>query len=292
MLRILLDEMRDFAKRFIILFCNTGKERNATLDFVREMQNRWGVEVIWLEYTRVPAIEIDPMVYPHPKSQKTVREQQEKGLDTHWFRVVNYETARRNGTRGPFDELLDWANVLPNIQARYCTVQMKVRTMMRYMFSLGCYEWVDHIGIRADEAHRALEIKANAPKYRPAVFPLISRGVTEKDVTRFWQGQDFDLQLQPHEGNCDLCFLKAKHKRLMLMRDNPGMADWWIEKERVFAGKATGDGAFFRIGQGYAKLLRKSVGFVHEEQTGLDFDIPCGCGDKGFVLNETENYEL
>lgn len=290
MLRLLLDEVRDFAHRFVILFCNTGKERDETLDFVREIQERWGVDVVWLEYTRVPAVEIDPMIYPHPRSQKTIREQQEKGLTTHWFKVVDFATARRSGTLGtPFDELLGWASVLPNVQARFCTVQMKVRTMMRYMFSRGVYEWVDHIGIRADEAHRALEIKANAPKYRPCVFPLIERGISEADVMEFWRGQPFDLHLQPHEGNCDLCFLKAKHKRLKLMRDNPSMADWWIEQERAFAGKASGDGRFFRVGQPYEKLLRKSVGFIHEEQG--DLDIPCGCGDKGFVLNETQNYE-
>ena len=34
-----------------VLFCNTGKEDNATLDFVNECSVRWGVEITWLEFT-------------------------------------------------------------------------------------------------------------------------------------------------------------------------------------------------------------------------------------------------
>lgn len=32
------------------LFANTGKEHPATLDFVRDCGERWGVPIVWLEY--------------------------------------------------------------------------------------------------------------------------------------------------------------------------------------------------------------------------------------------------
>ena len=34
-----------------VLFCNTGKEEEATLRFVRECGERWNVQIVWLEYT-------------------------------------------------------------------------------------------------------------------------------------------------------------------------------------------------------------------------------------------------
>lgn len=42
----------------------------------------------------------------------------------------------------------------------------------------------------------------------------------------------FDLKLQDWEGNCDLCFLKGQKKRIRIIRDNPALAQWWIDQER------------------------------------------------------------
>lgn len=294
MLRKLMDQYgAAFDKEFTITFCNTGKEFDATLDFVRDIGQKFGVEIIWLEYTRVPAIAIDPFIYPHKKSQKTVIEQQQRGETTHWFTLVDWNTARRNGTPNtPFDELLGWCNVLPNVRTRICSVQMKVRTMMRYLFSLGVYTWEDFIGIRADEAHRALEIQANCPKYIGLNFPLIDLSIGERDVLDFWSKQDFDLNLKSHEGNCDQCFLKRKSKRVQVARDHPQSVIWWEDWEKKFAAKEgiKGDGKYFRLNEPYA-----GIRFIAQNQRDLfedSEDIPCGCGDKGFVIAANEDSEL
>jgi hypothetical protein len=290
MLRLLLDQGGDYH----VLFCNTGKERDETLDFVHEIETRWSVPVVWLEYTRVPASSIDPTVYPHKKSQKTIREQQEAGLSTHWFKIASYETARRRlEPNTPFDELLSWSNVLPNLRSRMCSVQMKVRTMMRWLFSQGIYEWTDHIGIRADEAHRALEIQAHAPKYRECVFPLIDEKVTELDIFAFWAAQSFDLQLKSYQGNCDLCYLKARWKRVKVTRENPQAVEWWERQEATFAARPgiTGDGKFFRKGEPYAGIREAALEPLLFPDMN-DVDIPCGCADKGFVISEDINCEI
>lgn len=174
-----------------------------------------------------------------------------------------------------------------------CSVQLKVRTMMRYLFSQGIYEWTDHIGIRWDERHRAMEIQANCPSYRSCRFPLIERRVVETDVRRFWDAQSFDLQLDPLEGNCDLCFLKARYKRVEIARRDPGSLDWWERQETAFAAKpnVTGDGKFFRKGQPYS-YIRELANAPMLPFDGADTDMPCGCGDKGFVLSEQVNCEI
>jgi len=35
---------------YIVVFQNTGMERPETLDFVRDVGNNWGVDIVWLEY--------------------------------------------------------------------------------------------------------------------------------------------------------------------------------------------------------------------------------------------------
>lgn len=280
--------------RITVLFCNTGKEKNETLDFVHAVETRLGFPVVWLEYTRVPATPEVAAVYPHKRSQDTVLDQYRKGITTHWFKVCDYTTARRRDEENtPFDELLSWANVLPNVRNRMCSVQMKVRTMMRYLFSQGIYEWTDNIGIRADEADRALEIRANCPSYRHSAFPLIDAGITESDVLAYWASQDFDLQLESYQGNCDLCFLKARWKRIRVAREEPQALGWWLRQEATFASKPhmTGDGRYFRKGDPYAAIQ------VAAEHPMFNFEgngdeVPCGCADKGFALSEEINCEI
>lgn len=296
MLQLLLDgsASRD---AYTVLFCNTGKEKDETLDFVHNVETCWGIPVIWLEYTRVPATPEIAAIYPHKKSRDTVMAQYHDGLTTHWFKVCDYATARRRDHENtPFDELLSWANVLPNVRNRMCSVQMKVRTMMRYIFSRGIYRWTDNIGIRADEAHRAMEINANCPKYRRPNFPLIEAGITEPDVLAFWAAQDFDLQLESYQGNCDLCFLKARWKRVKIIREEPKSVKWWLEQESKFAVKPhiTGDGKFFRKGQPY-RDIELDAGYIDPQNSlfdSEDIDVPCGCADKGFVVSEDMNCEI
>lgn len=288
MLRVLLDEGYDL----IPMFCNTGKERNETLDFLHNIETLWNVPLVWLEYTRVPASHKIADIYPHPRSKQTVIEQMERGQLTHWFKVVDYTTAKRRTDEDiPFDELLRWANVLPNVRTRMCSVQLKVRTMMRFLFSQGIYEWTDNIGIRYDERDRSLEIMANCPSYRHCRFPLIDDRTTESDVMHFWKQQPFDLQLIPMDGNCDMCFLKAKHKRVDIARRDPQAVVWWEAQERRFAAKPEieGDGKYFRKGEPYADIRYLAE---HEQRLPLGEDIPCGCADKGFVVSEQINCEI
>jgi hypothetical protein len=186
MLRRLMDTEPDFDKRFLVVFENTGREHDATLDFVRDVEKHWGVRVIWLEYTQVPAIEIDPELVPEGRKRSNLIKQQEQGLSAHWFKEVNYETAARRGQRGPFDDLLEWANVLPNVQTRSCSVQLKIRTRDRYLRANGIGAFNSYIGIRADEAHRKLEILANIDKYETPVFPLIDGGIKKPEVNAWW----------------------------------------------------------------------------------------------------------
>jgi 3'-phosphoadenosine 5'-phosphosulfate sulfotransferase (PAPS reductase)/FAD synthetase len=244
----------------MVLFGNTGKERSETLDFIHEVETRWDVPVAWLEYRR--------------------------RNHAHEFERVTYETASRNGE--PFDQLLGFMNVLPNTRVRACTAELKIRTIKRYIQSLGHTTWFDAIGIRADEVHREAKVRAGCPKYITPLFPLIVGNVTEKEVMAFWAKQPFDLQLRQYEGNCDLCFLKSRGKIAAIMRDKPELAGWWIEKEREAKERfGEGGGSVFRADRpSYAHLFAQMK--EQPSMFGDEDQVQCACTDGGIIPEEVD----
>lgn len=281
MLRKLMDTWPDFSE-CITIFCNTGKERNETLDFVHEVETRWSVPVVWLEYHRVPAASIPAGIFPTPRRNANLAKAAAAGETTHWFRRVDYATASRNGE--PFDEMLEWASVLPNVTSRICSTQLKLRSVMRFLFSEGVREYSPVIGIRQDEEQRATEILGSCEKFEHPVFPLIDMGISESGVLKFWRNNNFDLRLKGYEGNCDLCFLKAKWKRILLVKENPGRVNWWKNWEAK--KNADGNGRFFRINEPFSLIEELAR---HSDDQGefcfsasSDKDIPCSCVEKAF----------
>jgi 3'-phosphoadenosine 5'-phosphosulfate sulfotransferase (PAPS reductase)/FAD synthetase len=219
-----------------VIFANTGKEEEATLKFVNDCSKHWNVEITWLEY-----IEID---------------------GEHSFKVVDYETASRNGE--PFEQIIKhFNNALPNGRARYCSANLKTRTFYRYLKSIGWEEWESFLGIRADEPKRVVKFRANPSpegKHETVYLPLAQANVSAKDVSNFWKQQDFDLGLpningKTMHGNCDLCMLKPKAQILSLIQEKPERALWWIKQEEEASKRCVGDGKFFAIDRpSYAQM--------------------------------------
>lgn len=213
------------ADRVKVIFTNTGKEREETLEFVNECAIRWGVPIIWLEYRcRWTGAPHDP---------------RNKIFDTgaHGFEEVNFRTASRNGE--PFDQVIEYFGFLPNRQADFCSHNLKTRTARRYCVEMGWKNWTTAIGIRADEQKRIL---TKQPRERYTVwYPLNEAGDTSLDISLFWRLQPFDLQLldidgETPTGNCDGCFKKSERKRAALARSEWWRAEWWAMKEREYGG--------------------------------------------------------
>lgn len=207
MLHQLLEANGGLPERVVVSFQNTGREMPETLDFVQEVGSRWGVDIVWLEYL--------PFA-PH-------------------FQRINHNSASREGE--PLEALIRKRSFLPNQNARFCTTELKVRTAKRYLRSLGWDYWTNCVGIRADEAHRS----TNPPKDRWKIWrPLVTAGVSKRDVAAFWRAQPFDLRLPNVKGNCwlgncDGCFLKSEANVAAFTRDFPNRATWWEQQEAYIA---------------------------------------------------------
>jgi hypothetical protein len=102
-------------------------------------------------------------------------------------------------------------------------------------------------------------------------MPLAKKAtqVTEPQIRAWWAKQPFDLSLRGHEGNCDLCFLKQERTLQRLIRDNPKMAAWWEEQERLHEGK-TRDPRMSKFNKAFTYTgLKRAV----ESQPLLDLDL-------------------
>lgn len=225
----------DFA---YVLFANTGKEEEATLKFVHDCSVNWNVPIVWLEYRKIKP----------------------------FFEIVSYQTASRNGE--PFEQLIDKSKYLPNQSQRFCTQELKVKCIHRYLKSIGIKEYSTFIGIRADEPRRVAKISSQPDKF----MPLAKDKISERVVWDFWNNNDFDLQLPKASGasNCDLCFLKGTAILASLIQQKPERTIWWERQEEKIGARFSKDKPTYKQ---MAKFSREQM------QMFPDATIECFCGD-------------
>ena len=198
-----LPKYKDYEKLFV--FANTGKEKEETLEFIDRCDKEWGLGVVWLEAKVV-----------HEKGKGTT------------YNIVDFKTASRNGE--PFIDMLE-KYPMPNNFASNCTRELKLSPISKYVKYLGYDEVSTAMGIRYDERHR----KSNTADKQNIVYPLCDDvKVDNKFIRNWWDRQCFDLKLKDYEGNCDLCFKKSVRKRLTLIKENPKIANWWLEMENKY----------------------------------------------------------
>lgn len=252
----------DIARWLVVCFANTGLEAEETLQFVARCSYEWDVCIVWLEYL---------------------------GEDDRMFRsYTDPRWAAREGE--PFTALIRRRKFLPNPVSRFCTSELKIRTMHRYLRAFYAWpEWDQFIGIRADEQRRVAKIRARGTstetKDETMCMPLADAGVSVQEVGAFWKSQPFDLELVTHngrtlEGNCIYCFNKPPAQRLSIARAGRYPITWWVRAEdgSMIPG-ATGRGArFTKDGPSYAEIARYAadqVDMFEDDQEAL----ACFCGD-------------
>lgn len=221
-----------------VVFANTGREMPETLDFVQECSERWSVPITWLEYRK-----------EMPK-----------------FVTVNHNAASRNGE--PFKEALQQPKILPNVFRRFCTQELKVLTIKRYLVSVGWKHWTNTVGIRADEARRVKDSKDNR---WTNWFPLNDALATKKTVMSFWKSQPFDLKIINGSGNCDGCFLKSEATLAAMFRLYPDRMQWWSDIED-WKSEQIGRNAQFNDSRTYKQIgdfVQRQGDFIFNDEAYL-----------------------
>jgi 3'-phosphoadenosine 5'-phosphosulfate sulfotransferase (PAPS reductase)/FAD synthetase len=245
----------------VVCFANTGREHPATLDFVRDIGERWGVPIVWLEYRR----------------------------GKPGFALVNHATASRQGE--PYADLIQKKRYLPNPMTRFCTSELKIRPMARYLRDvLGWAKGYDMLlGIRADEQRRVAKMRGKSTsevKGAEIQLPLAEAGVGVHHVGDFWRRQDFDLHLRAINGrtllgNCDGCFLKGAGQVYSIIATDRSIGEWWAAQERWVQanGKPNKNGARFRLDRPtYGQMLDYAANQIDAFPIEDDDQIDCFCG--------------
>lgn len=194
----------------IVVFANTGKEREETLQFIQQCDKEWGFKVIWIEAVHNPENSIGVFA-----------------------KIVDFETADRTGQ--VFESCIA-KHGLPNQETPHCSRQMKEECVKALARQIGWRgrgkKYETAIGIRADEPRRLNFVKA---KEKHLVYPLATMVHTTKtDINLFWSKQTFDLNLKSYEGNCDLCWKKSNRKLMTIVSENPQIANWWRQMEQKY----------------------------------------------------------
>lgn len=189
-------------------FCNTSWERVETLDFAHAVDRWLGLNLVWLE----------AVVHP--------------GRQSCGHRIVSYETAKRDGE--VFEDVVAKYG-LPNQVFKLCTRELKTNVMNSYARSIGwapgSYETA--IGIRVDEPRR---VRREAALRERIIYPLVDvEATTKDDVLAFFEGFEWDLKIQEHQGNCIGCYKKSDRKLLQLYREDPANFALPVKLDRLYS---------------------------------------------------------
>lgn len=258
-----------------VAFANTGKERPETLRFVHECGSRWGVDIVWVEWrpTAEQALRILRLA-DRGKATRRIADWAMAKANPHGFEQVGFNSASRDGE--PFEALIALKQRLPHWRERWCTTFLKIAPMHAYLlavYGLGLGSFAEPVGLRADEVRRVVDMVAgDAESGRRRTAPLARAGVGKAEVTAFWEAQDFDLNLRPGEGNCDLCFATGRRVRIARLAKRPDCGRWWARMELSVGAQ------FDRRDSVNALAVEAQSGC---DDAALDDEINSECGDGG-----------
>jgi len=203
MTRWLLTTQRSAWDEIVVVFANTGEEREETLDFVHKCDIHFGFNTVWIEGVQYPG------------------ERKSAG-----FKIVDYATASRDGT--PFEESIAKYGI-PNQKFKDCTRNLKRRPMEAYLRSLGWEDYTVAIGIRVDEIDRM-----SSDASRKLFYPLCTvHPMTKPKINSWFSKQPFRLDLKGYQGNCKWCWKKSDRKHFTLFAEDPSIYvfPWKMEQK-------------------------------------------------------------
>lgn len=250
---------------------NTSKEDKRSLIFMHECDQRYGLNLVWIEGIISP----------------------KKRVGTK-YKITSFENLLRDGEL--FEEGIKKYGI-PSRVNKWCNRELKIVPITKYANDLFGKDWCAAVGIRIDEMDRV----SSSYKTNNIFYPPIDQKIDSHQRNKFWNNQPIKIALKGYEGNCDVCFEKSKRKRMTIAVENPEKLIWRDEQEKKYStapieGKpqynkmAESGGAYFgRMNESIQQLVEDSKNpfslatdeYVYESNL-LDWEDDCGASCNAF----------
>lgn len=209
------EKYKDYNK--IYVFSNTGMERKETIDFLKNIEKYWGIDLI--------------------KIEGVYSDELGTGIG---YKIVDWDNLDMNCK--PFEEMISHKNKgvfngLPNQKAPYCSENLKTtpaRKLANDLFGLNNY--ITAIGFRREDMPKRIswaEIKEDKKR----IFPLITDfdfPISQYDLNETWAKEPFKLEIHGKYGNCDLCWKKSTSNLLENIKYGSNSIEFWRKMEKKY----------------------------------------------------------
>lgn len=209
------EKYKDFKKVYV--FCNTGQERVETINLLKNIVKYWEIDLIIIE--GVYSLEMGVGVS---------------------YKIVNFHTMSMNSE--PFEQMIAHKNKgvfdgLPNQDAPYCSENLKTLPAKKLCDNLfGVNNYLKVIGYRKEDMPKRITF-AEAKIDKTRIFPLLTdfkTPISQLDLNKWWDNQDFKLELHGKYGNCELCWKKSEKTLIDNIRKGTRFIDWTLEMENKY----------------------------------------------------------
>ncbi len=128
-----------------------------------------------------------------------------------------------------FDHIYQTRKILPNPTNRWCTVELKTKTMRKLIYDkfLEKGEGIVnlYIGIRGDESHR-VKTATSSDNYIKECFPFVENGLQKQDIIDILLNSGLGLpeyMKWKSRSGCYFCFYQSKWEWIGLYENHPDL---------------------------------------------------------------------
>jgi hypothetical protein len=200
------DKYKDFNKVYV--FANTGMERPETIDFLKNIEKHWGIDLIKVEgvYSTEMGVGIKHKIVEWDE------------LD---MKAKVFENAIEHKNKGDYSGL-------PNQAAPFCSGTMKTMPIEHFAKTYLEKDYLMAIGMRKEDMPKRItwaEIREEKRK----IYPLITDfeyPIGQHELNIWWSKQPFKLEIHGKLGNCELCWKKSTTNLVETIRHGTRFVDW------------------------------------------------------------------
>lgn len=183
------------------VFMDTGAEHPKTYKFLRDAVDAWGINLTCLQADFNQPVGVG-----------------------HFYNVVDITDLKHDPVNGVYGQMMRKYGV-PTVASPWCTSRMKEETYDKYCDAkYGKGNYVNWLGMRIDEPKRIKLPNDKNIRYLAEISDF-----DKQDILKWWESQEFNLEIDEHLGNCVFCFKKSIGKVALAARDEPQLLAQWKE---------------------------------------------------------------